>query len=164
MEDMGYKIQYKGTAVVEGTIIEDFRGEQWRFVRLSREPSREQGQSAKVIVFSDGATREFYAEVFPELELVDESVTADIDADTTWDRFIPPVTIPDADSAWLIHQALTHYAEKLDADYMGAIALGDGARVSALDDNRTAVGMLLQLVQREYETAESDAIRADRSE
>jgi hypothetical protein len=78
--------------------------------------------------------------------------------------FIPPVTIPDADSAWLIHQALQHYAEKLDADLMGAITLGDGDQVSAIDDDRTAVGLLLQLVQREYEAAESNAIRADRSE
>lgn len=63
--DMAEDIELK-----QGDTIKDFRGEDWRFKRVTRGP--QPGRSAKVEVtdMAEFATREFYAEVFPGLEVI----------------------------------------------------------------------------------------------
>ena len=55
-------------AVEEGDTLSDFRGTTWGFIAVTRGPS--DGRSAKIKV-SDGlgGTREFYASVFPGIEV-----------------------------------------------------------------------------------------------
>lgn len=58
-------------ALAADAIITDFRGEEWVFDRVSRGP--QPGRSAKVEVhdLEDSThTREFYASVFPGLEVI----------------------------------------------------------------------------------------------
>lgn len=56
-------------ALAEGDTITDFRGTTWGFLKVTRAP--EVGRQAKVRV-SDGlgGTRDFYASVFPGLEVI----------------------------------------------------------------------------------------------
>jgi hypothetical protein len=55
-------------ALAPGAILTDFRGEEWVFEQITR--PKTEGRSAKVEVSQDGHTREFYAEVFPGLEVI----------------------------------------------------------------------------------------------
>lgn len=57
-------------ALQADAIIKDFRGEEWRFKRVTRGP--QPGRSAKVEVtdMAEFATREFYCTVFPGLEVI----------------------------------------------------------------------------------------------
>ena len=59
----------RSVTLTEGDTITDFRGTDWGFIKVTRGPS--EGRSAKVKV-SDGlgGTREFYASVFPGLEVI----------------------------------------------------------------------------------------------
>ena len=56
-------------ALQSDDVIKDFRGDDWRFKRITREPS--EGRSAKVEVMdmAEFSTREFYTTVFPGLEV-----------------------------------------------------------------------------------------------
>ena len=51
-----------------GTPIFDFRGDEHIFKEATRLPSP--GRSAKVLVITNGRPSEYYAEVFPGLEVV----------------------------------------------------------------------------------------------
>lgn len=51
--------------MVEGTVIQDFRGQEWLFLSLTRQPG--EGKDGKVLVKDkDGVRREFYWSVFPK--------------------------------------------------------------------------------------------------
>lgn len=52
-----------------GSIIKDFRGQEWTFVRVSRKPNEELGQTGKVVVKDEfDSQREFYSTVFPDID------------------------------------------------------------------------------------------------
>lgn len=55
-------------ALAQGAIITDFRGKDWHFRQVTHPASP--GRSAKVLVVDDYGTMEFYAHVFPGLEVI----------------------------------------------------------------------------------------------
>jgi hypothetical protein len=57
-------------ALAQGALLTDFRGEDWNFEQVTRGP--QPGRSAKVLVsqMDGGICREFYASVFPGLEVI----------------------------------------------------------------------------------------------
>ena len=64
------KALLKGQKLSEGDTLQDFRGDDWQFIEVTRGPSV--GRSAKVLVQNGTDNREFYSTVFPGLEVLEE--------------------------------------------------------------------------------------------
>lgn len=68
MTHTAHMIEEDNRQLEYGDEIRDFRGEIWEFRMVARGP--ETGRSAKVQVARKGITMNFYASVFPGLEVI----------------------------------------------------------------------------------------------
>lgn len=126
---MATRIHFKGTwmPVIVGDVITDFRGDTWHFEAFVR--PGEPGRSAKISVSNGQSLRQFNLDVFPGLEEVLVSVSAQDDE--------PKPVKPKRDvqtAAWLIK-----------AEAISSSALKDGyvaVRRDHLDDPLAAVARL----------------------